>query len=101
MYIVLPIAYWTNIFEAKRFPIFSPHLYNADGGLYDVNLVLNQTALKFNLEACDNYSKVYLSIFFLLAYGLSSATLLATFISCRTLPWEVFVFPGILVPNDI
>ncbi|KAG6619729.1 hypothetical protein I3842_Q084900 [Carya illinoinensis] len=78
VYILIPIAYWTNSYEAKRFPIFSSHVFNADGGKYDVSVVLNETNFQFNRQGYDGYSKIHLSIFFVYTYGLSFATLAAT-----------------------
>ncbi|KAI8000098.1 Oligopeptide transporter 5 [Camellia lanceoleosa] len=78
VYVVIPIAYWTNSFEAKRFPIFSAHVFNANGGLYDVSKVLNETTFAFNRQGYESYSKIHLSIFFAFIYGLSFATLAAT-----------------------
>ncbi|XP_059663688.1 oligopeptide transporter 1-like [Cornus florida] len=78
VYMVIPISYWTNLFEAKRVPIFSSHVFNADGGEYNVSLVLNETTFQFNRQGYDGYSRIYVSIFFAFAYGLSFATLAAT-----------------------
>ncbi|KAL7213819.1 hypothetical protein ACSBR2_016367 [Camellia fascicularis] len=78
LYVLIPIAYWTNSFEAKRFPIFSAHVFNANGGLYDVSKVLNETTFAFNRQGYESYSKIHLSILFAFAYGLSFATLSAT-----------------------
>ncbi|KAM7270793.1 hypothetical protein ACFE04_030007 [Oxalis oulophora] len=78
LYVLIPTAYWTNSFEAKRFPLFSSHVFDSTGGNYNVSLVLDSATFKFNHEGYDNYSKVYLSIFFAYAYGLSFAVLAAT-----------------------
>ncbi|XP_058198106.1 oligopeptide transporter 5-like isoform X2 [Rhododendron vialii] len=78
VYIVIPIAYWNNLFEARRFPLFSSHVYDATGRPYNVSLVLNETTFDFNRQGYDDYSKIHLSIFFVFAYGLSFATLAAT-----------------------
>lgn len=77
-YILVPIAYWTNAYEAKRFPIVSAHVFDADGQPYDVSLVLNSTTFEFNKKGYDGYSKINLSIFFVYTYGLSFAVLAAT-----------------------
>ncbi|THG11238.1 hypothetical protein TEA_000063 [Camellia sinensis var. sinensis] len=53
VHVVIPIAYWTNSFEAMRFPIFSAHVFNANGGLYDVSKVLNETTFAFNRQGYD------------------------------------------------
>ncbi|KAF8409761.1 hypothetical protein HHK36_005840 [Tetracentron sinense] len=78
LYVIIPIAYWTNLYEAKRFPIYSPHVFDAYGGKYNVSLVLNDTTFGFDHKGYDAYSKVHLSIIFVFAYGLSFATLAAT-----------------------
>jgi len=77
LYIVIPIAYWTNSYGAKRFPIFSSHVFDANGQPYDVSRVLNETTFKFNQLRYDGYNKVNLSIFFVYTYGLNFAILAA------------------------
>lgn len=57
-YIVIPIAYWTNSYEARRFPIFSADIFDADGGSYNVSRVLNYTTFEFNQQGYDGYSKI-------------------------------------------
>lgn len=78
LYILIPIAYWTNSFEAKKFPIFSSHVFNANGTPYNISLVLNEATFKFDQDGYDHYSKVHLSIFFVFTYGLSFAVLAST-----------------------
>ncbi|KAL5972430.1 OPT superfamily [Asimina triloba] len=78
LYVLIPIAYWTNSYHAKRFPIFSAHVFDADGNPYNVSRVLNSETFKFNKDGYEDYSKVNLSIFFVYTYGLSFATLAAT-----------------------
>ena len=78
LYVLIPIAYWTNSFEAKRFPIFSSHVFDSSGQTYNVSLILNEATFQFNQQGYDSYSKIYLSILFAFAYGLSFATLAAT-----------------------
>ncbi|RVW87112.1 Oligopeptide transporter 1 [Vitis vinifera] len=81
VYIVIPnIAYWTNLYEAKRFPIVSADVFDADGGSYNVSRVLNYTTFEFNQQGYDGYSKINLSIFFVFTYGSSFATLAATYL---------------------
>ncbi|KAK3433640.1 hypothetical protein EUGRSUZ_D00942 [Eucalyptus grandis] len=78
LYVLIPIAYQTNAFEAKRFPLISSPVFDANGNKYNVGLVLNETNFQFNQHGYDDYSKVRLSIFFAFVYGLSFATLAAT-----------------------
>ncbi|ONK79340.1 uncharacterized protein A4U43_C01F5370 [Asparagus officinalis] len=77
-YLVVPVAYWTNAFEAKRFPILSSQLFMSNGSRYDVNQVLNPKTFEFNQEGYDQIGQINLSIFFLITYGLSFATLAAS-----------------------
>lgn len=77
-YIMVPLSYWNNWYEARRFPMYAFKTYNADGSRYNVSKVLNQTTFSFNQEGYDEYGKVNLSILFVIAYGLSFATLAAT-----------------------
>ncbi|PNT28994.2 hypothetical protein POPTR_006G003700v4 [Populus trichocarpa] len=67
----------TNSYGAKRFPIFSSHVFDAYGQPYDVSRVLNETTFEFNQPGYDGYSKVNLSIFFVYTYGLNFAILAA------------------------
>lgn len=78
VYVVLPIAYWNNFYDAKRFPIISSHVFDANGNPYNTSAVLIEKTFEFNQQGYDSYSKVHLSIFFALVYGLSFATLAAT-----------------------
>lgn len=78
VYILIPIAYWNNWYEAKRFPIYSSHVFDSNGGLYNVSRVLDPSTFSFNKQGYNDYSQINLSIFFTFAYGLSFATLAAT-----------------------
>ena len=78
LYVLIPIGYWTNSYEAKRFPIFSSSVFNADGGKYNVSEVLNDKTFQFDQHGYDGYSKIHLSIFFVYTYGLTFAILAAT-----------------------
>ncbi|KMZ65736.1 oligopeptide transporter 4 [Zostera marina] len=78
IYVVIPIAYWKfDLFDAKTFPIFSSHLFTADGRDYDIVSIVND---KFELDEVQ-YQKngpVNLSMFFALTYGFGFATIAAT-----------------------
>ncbi|KAJ0045620.1 hypothetical protein Pint_03793 [Pistacia integerrima] len=78
LYVLVPIAYWNNLYEARRFPIMSPYTYDSAGQLYNITRVLNQKEFDLNHVGYENYSKVYLSIVFAFLYGLSFATLMAS-----------------------
>lgn len=78
LYVLVPIAYWTNTYEAKRFPIFSSHTFDSTGQPYNISRILNEATFDLDHDAFNSYSKLYLSPFFAFNYGLSFATLTAT-----------------------
>jgi hypothetical protein len=40
-YLLLPLAYYTNVFKARNFPFISQNLFFENGTVYDQNLILN------------------------------------------------------------
>ncbi|KAG2713871.1 hypothetical protein I3843_04G186400 [Carya illinoinensis] len=77
MYIIAPIAYWANLFNAKRFPFFSLNLYDYEGKLYKTASVFGDD-LVLDPQAYHNYSKIYFSIFSAMDSGFGFAGLAAT-----------------------
>jgi hypothetical protein len=48
LYVVIPTAYWgLNVYNAKTFPIFSSHLFTAQGLKYNISAIVND---KFELN---------------------------------------------------
>ncbi|XVE80589.1 hypothetical protein DITRI_Ditri14bG0151800 [Diplodiscus trichospermus] len=78
LYVLTPIAYWTNSYQARRFPLISSHTFDASGETYNISRILNQKTFDINLPEYNSYSKLYLSVTFAFLYGLSFATLMAT-----------------------
>lgn len=78
VYIILPILYWTNAYDAKKFPIISSHVFMGNGSAYDVRKVLDERSFTFDQKGYDGIGQINLSVFFVLTYGLSFATLAAT-----------------------
>ncbi|KAG6558150.1 hypothetical protein Mapa_000331 [Marchantia paleacea] len=77
VYFIMPLTYWTNIYNAKTFPIFSSNLFTSDGQEYDVESIVNE---KFFLDE-DAYARsgpINMSTFFAVTYGLGFATITAT-----------------------
>ncbi|KAK1273794.1 Oligopeptide transporter 5 [Acorus gramineus] len=62
-YIITPVAYWTNSYNAKRFPIFSVSVYDKDGHRYNVSRIINEDKFVFDQTAYDDYSKIYFSAY--------------------------------------
>lgn len=77
IYVMLPAAYWTDMYNAKTFPIFSSHLFTAKGKIYDIQAILNPD-FTLNSTAYAEQGQVHLSIVFALGYGLGFATIAAT-----------------------
>ncbi|KAK8939734.1 Oligopeptide transporter 5 [Platanthera guangdongensis] len=64
--------------SCQELPIFSSNVYMGNGTLYNVNQILNQKTFSLNQEKYDEAGPINLSIFFVITYGLSFATLAAT-----------------------
>ncbi|PKA47523.1 Oligopeptide transporter 5 [Apostasia shenzhenica] len=75
MYMLLPLAYWTNIYKAKHFPFISSHVFDSSGHVYNTTRIIDTRTFTLNVEEQENYSKIYMSAMFALAYGLGFATL--------------------------
>lgn len=78
MYVMTPLTYYNNVYDAKKFPIFSEGTFDHDGRVYDIARVLNSTSFRLDMAEYDGYSKLYLSVFFAFTYGLGFASLTAT-----------------------
>lgn len=74
MWIIAPIAYYTNVFFSSYMPILSSAVFDNRGDIYDVSKILTQDFL-FDREAYQNYSRVFLPITYVLSYGLQFAAL--------------------------
>ncbi|KAL3689360.1 hypothetical protein R1sor_015669 [Riccia sorocarpa] len=77
VYVIIPITYWGNIYNAKTFPIFSSNLFTRDGQEYDVESIVND---QFFLDeaAYARVGPINMSTFFAFTYGLGFATITAT-----------------------
>uniref|UniRef100_A0A6M2ETW2 Oligopeptide transporter 4 n=1 Tax=Populus davidiana TaxID=266767 RepID=A0A6M2ETW2_9ROSI len=78
IYVAMPLAYWgLDLYGASKFPIFSSHLFTAEGHKYNITAIVNN---KFQLDI-PNYEqqgRIHLSMFFALTYGFGFATIAAT-----------------------
>ncbi|MCO5597883.1 hypothetical protein L7F22_051968 [Adiantum nelumboides] len=77
IYVMLPSAYWSNMYGANKFPIFSSRLFKENGSVYDIQAVLSPD-FTLNNTAYQQQGQVHLSIVFALSYGLGFATIAAT-----------------------
>ncbi|KAJ7767859.1 OPT oligopeptide transporter [Mycena maculata] len=85
-----PVLYFTNTWFAKFMPISSRISYDNTGNTYNVTAILTPEST-FDLAAYKNYSPLFLSTTFAIAYGLSfasiTATLMHTFLYFRKQIW--------------
>lgn len=78
IYFFIPIAYWgLDLYNARRFPIFSSHLFTAQGQVYNISAIVND---KFELDLAqyEKQGQIHMSMFFALTYGFGFATIAAT-----------------------
>ncbi|XP_026433490.1 oligopeptide transporter 4-like [Papaver somniferum] len=78
VYVVTPVTYWgMNLYNAKTFPIFSPHLFTSQGNRYNISAIVND---KFELDALQyaQQGRINLSTFFAVTYGIGFAAVAAT-----------------------
>lgn len=74
MWVIAPIAYYSNLFSSSYMPILSSSVFDNTGNIYNVNKILTPDFL-FDREAYQNYSRVFLPITYVLSYGLQFAAL--------------------------
>jgi hypothetical protein len=93
MYVMTPLCYWLNVYNAKNFPLYSNQLYTATGQEYKILEIINS---KFHLDrdAYAEHGPVHMSTFFAMTYGLGFATLSATVM-------HVLLFSGRYTPSNL
>ncbi|RCV26319.1 hypothetical protein SETIT_5G235800v2 [Setaria italica] len=78
MYVIVPAAYWgLDLYNARRFPIFSSHLFMFNGTGYDINAIVNDR-FEIDMDAYQQRGRINMSTLFALTYGLSFAAIAAT-----------------------
>lgn len=76
MWIIAPIAYYSNWLYSSYMPIVSAAVFDNTGHIYDVSKILTKDFV-FDHEAYRNYSRVFLPITYVLSYGVQFAGLAA------------------------
>ncbi|KAG8969004.1 hypothetical protein FRC03_004971 [Tulasnella sp. 419] len=80
-WILVPIIYYTNIWNSSYLPISANVPFDRFGQLYNVSLIINED-MSFNATKYEQYSELYLSstyaMTYLLAFMLSTALLVHT-----------------------
>ncbi|XP_020210870.1 oligopeptide transporter 7 [Cajanus cajan] len=77
MYILTPLCYWLNVYDAKTFPIFSDELFTDEGKVYNITAIIDSN-FHLDLAAYERQGRLYLSTFFAMTYGVGFAALSAT-----------------------
>lgn len=79
MYVMTPATYWSNVYNAKNFPLYSEKLFTSNGSRYNILSIIDSN---FHLSK-EQYVKsgpLNMSTFFAMTYGLGFATLSATIV---------------------
>ncbi|KAJ7569002.1 hypothetical protein O6H91_01G056800 [Diphasiastrum complanatum] len=77
LYILMPITYWGNLYNAKTFPLFSTNLFTGDGQQYNISSIVNEE-FELDIAAYSSYGKLHMSTFFVISYGINFALITAT-----------------------
>ncbi|KAF8933472.1 hypothetical protein BGZ58_006338 [Dissophora ornata] len=72
-WVMVPIAYYTNLWDAKKFPILTSKLFTVTGEPYDITKVMKNNELDETMY--EAYSPLRISTFFALTYGIGFAGL--------------------------
>ncbi|XP_050944890.1 oligopeptide transporter 7-like isoform X2 [Cucumis melo] len=76
-YLVTPLAYWLDLFNAKTFPIFSDGLFTSAGQNYNISAIIDPH-FRLDVDAYNREGPLRFSTFFALYYGVNFACLAAT-----------------------
>ncbi|KAF9285273.1 hypothetical protein BGZ68_004000 [Mortierella alpina] len=76
VYVMVPWAYYTNLWDSKLYPILTPALFRPNGSSYDVNVIMTEGV--FDEAKYKAYGPLRMDSFFALTYGVGFAGLAAT-----------------------
>lgn len=79
MYLMTPLMYFKDLYNAKNFPIYSNEIFTANGSVYDTLGIINSD-FEIDMARYAEAGKVHLSTFFAMTYGIGFATLSATIV---------------------
>ncbi|KAI0319314.1 OPT oligopeptide transporter [Amylostereum chailletii] len=75
-WLIVPILYYTNVWNAQYMPFISNKAFDNTGAHYNVTRILTATG-EFNEAAYKAYSPLFLPVAFAMSYGLSFASITA------------------------
>lgn len=79
MYVITPVTYWLNVYNAKTFPIFSDDLFTSTGQSYNISAIIDSN-FRLDINAYEREGPLYMSTFFAIYYGINFACLTATIV---------------------
>ncbi|KAK3842640.1 MAG: OPT family small oligopeptide transporter [Linnemannia gamsii] len=74
-YVMVPIAYYTNLWDAQRFPVLTMRLFRVDGDEYKYKNVLDSVTKDLDQAGYDKEGPLRITTFFALVYGIGFAGL--------------------------
>ncbi|KAL5981933.1 hypothetical protein ACLOJK_016000 [Asimina triloba] len=77
-YVITPAVYWTNGYNAKRFPIVSVNLFDTEGNQYNISRALDEKTFVLDEAGYKSYSRVHFSALFTFAWGFNFASITAS-----------------------
>ncbi|KAK8916565.1 Oligopeptide transporter 1 [Platanthera zijinensis] len=77
VYVLLPLGYWTNVFNAKSFPLISANVFDSHGQPYNITRIINYDSFTVNFYQEETYSKLNITTSFALVYCANFAGLTA------------------------
>ncbi|CAG8685685.1 9482_t:CDS:10, partial [Racocetra persica] len=61
IWIIAPLLYFNNVFDAQKFPFLSSRSFDKDGNIYKQRSVIDRQTGALNVTAYENYSPVYIT----------------------------------------
>ncbi|KAF9179236.1 hypothetical protein BGZ51_007042 [Haplosporangium sp. Z 767] len=78
-YILVPLAYYTNLWDSKSYPIVSSWYYHANGDFFDSDSVVNKDGV-LDEELYNTLGPIRMSSFIAIVYGIAFAAFTATIV---------------------
>ncbi|KAK8916637.1 Oligopeptide transporter 1 [Platanthera zijinensis] len=78
VYVLLPLGYWTNVYNAKSFPLISANVFDSHGQPYNISRIINEDSFTVNVYREETYGKLNITTAFALLYCANFAGLTAT-----------------------
>ncbi|KAG2213452.1 hypothetical protein INT47_009126 [Mucor saturninus] len=80
-WVCVPILYYSNVWDAKRFPILTAQLFNAKGEIWDNSLVLDENSI-LDPAKYEIYGPLRMTTFFAFTYGIGFAGVTSVLTHC-------------------